>query len=127
MSEIERRVRQCGSYLPGHTVHHIQARQAWLHPENRRTGRIRSIAGKVVEFVSDDGEELTLATHDPGHVARLVAELGSGVIYDPRWGLLRFEVPEGAMLVSVSRDPAIGPCPGCPGAQRSGGSSPNSR
>jgi hypothetical protein len=65
MSEIEQRVLQCQSYLPGHTVHYIQAREAWRLPENRREGTVRSIAGQVIEFVSDDGEVLELVTHDP--------------------------------------------------------------
>jgi hypothetical protein len=36
--------------------------------------------------------------------------LGRAVIYDPRWGLLRFEMPTGAKLVSVSTELDIGPC-----------------
>jgi hypothetical protein len=110
MAEIEQRVPECQSYLPGHTVHYIQAREAWRHPEHRRGGTVRSIAGRVVEFVSDDGEMFDLVTHDPDHVGRLVAELGSRAVYDPRWGLLRFEEPAGARLISVSTDPEIGPC-----------------
>jgi hypothetical protein len=78
MAEIEQRVPECQSYLPGHTVHYIQVREAWRHPEHRRGGTVRSIAGRVVEFVSDDGEMFDLVTHDPDHVGRLVAELAVG-------------------------------------------------
>jgi hypothetical protein len=52
----------------------------------------------------------TGVTHDPDHVARLIAELGRRAIYDPRLGPAPFEVPTGAKLVSISTDPDIGPC-----------------
>ena len=110
VSRNQRRVKPCLSYLPGHTVHYIQAREAWRHPEYRRAGMVRRIVGQAVEFQSDDGESLQLFSHDPEDVAWLIAELGSRAVYDPRWGLLRFEVPTGAMLVSVSEKPEIGPC-----------------
>ena len=110
MSEIQRRAHQCRSYLPGHTVHYIQAREARRYPENRRSGTVRSIAGHAVEFDSNNGEKLDLFTHDPDRVARLVTDLGSSAIYDPRWGLLRFEEPTRSNLISVSTNPDIGPC-----------------
>lgn len=110
MPQSERRAQHCRSYHPGHRVHPIQARQAWLHPEHRCEGTVRSVAEDGVDFGCDDGEELHLFAHEPDQVERLVAKLGSKAIYDPRWGLLRFEVPTGAMLVSVSTDPEIGPC-----------------
>jgi len=110
MAESQRRVHQCRSYLPGHTVHYLQAREAWRHPEQRRGGMVLSISGQAVEFEPDEGDKLQVFTHDPDHVARLIAALGTRAIYDPRWGLLRFEEPTRGNLVSVSTDLNIGPC-----------------
>lgn len=102
---------ECWSTRRGHRVHPIQARQSWRDPQERVEVVVRAVHGSVVEVVLGDGSLRRLATHDPGRVVTLAASSAPQVFHDPRWGLLSFETPDHAALVSVSSNLDIGACP----------------
>jgi hypothetical protein len=93
-----RHAKQCRSYLPGHTVHWIQARKA----DEDRTGRE---PGEVVETGEgwlivrlDDGTHRRFGNHDIPRLERLLEEHGTRVVVQERWRVLWL----GSHLISIS-------------------------
>lgn len=99
------RDRQCGLFLPGHQVHHIQARKA------------SGDRGEPVELVGAEGSVLVFALHDglaaygnhnPRRVQVLIHEFGEAYLVQ-RWGVLR--VGPGFLFSLAGADVVLAPCP----------------
>lgn len=91
--------KQCGSYRPGHSVHHIQAIRSAEDRTPSRSGRVLDIDGEVVAVRFDDGEVLRYRHHDTARLRAEVAASHPGVTVKDRWSLLHC-----LSLHSVARD-----------------------
>jgi hypothetical protein len=95
--------KRCGSYTPGHEIHHIQARlctEAGPGEPNQ------------VERVDDDGtihlvDATTLWNHDPEALRHVLQAYGNDVFVASH-GVLRVPNPESSFMFCVSREPR--PC-----------------
>lgn len=102
---MESRLKYCGSYHVGHTVHHIQAR---LSGEEPGQAGHAALAGDGWIVVTVDGVESRWWTHDEAHAQALITETDGAVVLRPR-SVLAFEHDGGAWLISVAKEPS--PCP----------------
>ena len=103
------RDRQCGLFLPGHQVHHIQARKA------------SADRGVPVELVYVEDSLLVFAmrgglaaysNHDTRRVNVFVSEFGEVSLVE-HWGVLR--VGRGHLFSLTRADAVLAPCPPPPG------------
>jgi hypothetical protein len=93
-----RHAKLCRSYLPGHSIHWIQARKA----AEDRTGRER---GEVIETGEswllvrlDDGTHRRYGNHDIPRLEQLLEEHGTRVEVQERWAVMWL----GTQLISIS-------------------------
>jgi hypothetical protein len=97
------KARHCGTYRPGHDVHHIQARLSLKEGLG---------LSRIVASVDDDGTLIfTNGTsawhHDPKRLRALLAQHGRGVWVGAK-DLLRIPYPGGAYCISIADEAA--PC-----------------
>ena len=64
---------ECGLYIPGHTVHYIQARLSWEDQDQDVAGVIESIDGQLIR-VRVGGEVREYRNHDLARLTELSAE-----------------------------------------------------
>jgi hypothetical protein len=91
-------VKQCGSFLPGHTVHWIQARKAREDATGREAGQVIETGPGWLLVRLDDGTHRRYGNHDIPRLDRLLEEHGTRVVVQERWRLLRL----GSYLISIS-------------------------
>ena len=89
MSRRHPHSRHCGSYLPGHQVHHIQARKAAAELAASPTGQVMAIDERGIHVqVGDEFHHYT--NHDRDEARQALAEHGPTVRVQKRRGLLWF-------------------------------------
>ena len=82
--------RHCGSYLPGHQVHHIQARRAAAGLAESPTGQVIAIDERGIHVqVGDEIHHYT--NHDRDEARQTLAEHGPEVRVQEHQGLLWFD------------------------------------
>ena len=90
MSRRHRHSRRCGCYMPGHQVHHIQARLAAAELAESPTGQIRVIDERGIHVqVGDQIHRYT--NHNRDEARQALAEHGAAVRVQERRGLLWFD------------------------------------
>ena len=77
------------SYLPGHRVHHIQARRAAADLAVSPTGHVQNIDERGIVVLVDD-EVRRYWNHDHTTAQRLLDEHGPEVRIQERWALIWF-------------------------------------
>lgn len=96
--------RACGLYLPGHSVHWIQARKGREDQVDPPVPcRLVGWEGDGTVRIEVAGRELRLWNHHPDRLARVVNASKGAVSYQPRWHLLSVATsPGGRALFSVA-------------------------
>ena len=82
--------RHCGSYLPGHQVHPIQARLAAAELDDSPTGQVVAIDERGIHVLVGD-EIRRYTNHDRDEARQALAEHGPEVRVQERHGLLWFD------------------------------------
>ena len=116
MSKI-RPPKNCGSYLPGHMPHWIQARKGWEDRVNLPLpGRLVSTSDDGTVIIEVDGEQLRLWNHQPERVAEAAAQTRGTITYQSRWHLLLVERAQGSRYIFCVATPSDShvPCPETP-------------
>ena len=85
--------KHCGSYRPGHEVHHVQAIRSAEDLTPSRSGCVVAIEGEVIEVRFEDGEIARYRHHDTARLRAEVAASHSGVTVKDRWSLLHRLLP----------------------------------
>jgi hypothetical protein len=75
---------ECDLYIPGHTVHWIQARLAWEHP--REWAVLEAVQGRVITVRFSD-RMARYRNHDPEALLDIAGH-GSSVLVSERYGTL---------------------------------------
>jgi hypothetical protein len=107
----------CGSYLPGHDVHHFPVLRRADDPEHPPLpGRLLGVEHDGSLAVQVGNVIHHLWNHQPDRVAVLAARNDNTVSLQARWGLLRTPSDTGAYVFSVCPvdSPARTPCPDGP-------------
>ena len=92
--------RRCTLYVPGHTVHFIQAIHSAKEPRRPRSGRI-TVVGSGVLTVEFDDEVRRYRNHETARIGDLVRERGPEVNLDEGWSILRLPHRGGAYCFSI--------------------------
>jgi hypothetical protein len=88
----------CGSYLPGHTIHWIQARKAAEDRTGRERGEVIETGKSWLVVRLDDGTHRRYGNHDILRLEQLLEEHGTRVEVQERWAVLWV----GSHLISIS-------------------------
>ena len=89
----------CGSYLPGHSVHWIQARKAAEDRTGRERGEVIGTGESWLVVRLVDGTYRRYGNHDIPRLEQLIEEHGSRVEVQERWAVMWL----GSQLISISR------------------------
>lgn len=81
-------VKPCGSYLPGHTIHWIQARKAAEDQASMIDAEIVSMGLHHILVRLEDGTSVKYGNHDMERLRAIAAEAGPAVRVQERWGVL---------------------------------------
>jgi hypothetical protein len=96
-----RAMSRCTLYVPGHTVHFIQAIHSAGEPRRPRSGHIVEIGSGVVT-VDLGGELRRFRNHETARIRDLVRERGPEVNVDEGWSILRVPKSDGAYCFSIA-------------------------
>ena len=100
----------CTLYVPGHTVHFIQARRSCEEPGEQEHGRIRAIQQGVIAFETATGIR-TYRNHETACLRAILVAHGAEAILDGRWQLLKVPHDGGSYYFCVA--PASAPWRRC--------------
>jgi hypothetical protein len=94
--------RRCALYLPGHTVHFIQARLGWEEPESREPARLVAIEGNLL-VVRVGSKERRYRNHEPERLGEAAERFGPEVMVQESLHLLLLPSDTGDLCFCIAR------------------------